>query len=103
MSEDMEAKRQTLEKLSKQMVTALFVDSTMDIQRVAKGFYLLEPETQIFGLPKTGNYIHFVDGQIYEIHLDSISRICPYQGFEGGQIIINEPLMRALQRKQNGT
>ncbi|GAJ00467.1 unnamed protein product, partial [marine sediment metagenome] len=36
MSEDRETKRQTLEKLSKQMVTALFVNSTMDIQKVAK-------------------------------------------------------------------
>jgi len=97
-----ESKRNTLEKLSYKTVTALFTDNTGEPKMVAVGKFMLEPMIQITGLPDIGDYIHFIDGQISEVHLDSIFGVYPYQGYHGGQIVINEPLMKALQRKENG-
>ncbi len=111
MNEARVAKRQVLEKLSEQVVTVLFVDSVNEVNRSSKGYFLLEPEIQeellkseihrVKKLEETVNYIHFIDGQIYEVHIDSISGIYAYKGFNGGQIKINEPLMKVLQRGED--
>ena len=98
-----EIKRNMLEKLSEKMVTALFTDGMGETSRTTTGKFMMEPVIREQGLPPTGNYIHFIDGQIYEVHLDSINGIYPYQKYQGGQIAINELLMIALQRGgQNG-
>lgn len=100
---NIEIKRNMLEKLSEKMVTALFIDRIGETSRTTTGKFMVEPIIIEQGLPPTGDYIHFIDGQIYEVHLDSIKSIYPYQKYRGGQIAINEPLMIALQRGgQNG-